>query len=92
MGRSDTDGDENLNLELVEEGVFRGSTQVPMLRTADQLFSARESWAFRKKTGCRLERCRSKRDFTGWDPDTAARAVRYRPGIHHGGFNRPYLI
>ena len=43
------DGDENLNLHLVEEGFFRGNTQVPMLRTADLLVSAQESWAFRKK-------------------------------------------
>lgn len=43
------DGDENLNIHLVEEGFFRGSTQVPMLRTADLLVSALESRAFRKK-------------------------------------------
>lgn len=42
------DGDENLNLHLVEEGFFRGSTQVPMLRTADLLVSAQGSRAFRK--------------------------------------------
>jgi hypothetical protein len=43
------DGDENLNLRLVAEGFFRGSTQVPMLRTADLLVSAHEARAFRKK-------------------------------------------
>jgi hypothetical protein len=43
------DGDENLNLHLVAEGFFRGSTQVPMLRTADLLVSAQEAGAFRKQ-------------------------------------------
>ena len=43
------DGDENLNLHLVAEGFFRGSTQVPILRTADLLVSARAAGDFRKK-------------------------------------------
>lgn len=43
------DGDENLNVHLVEEGFFRASTQLPMLRTADLLVSAQEFKAFRKK-------------------------------------------
>ena len=43
------DGDENLNLHLVEEGFFRGSAQVPTLRAADLLISTKEYRAFRKK-------------------------------------------
>jgi len=43
------DGDENLNVHLLEEGFFRASNLLPYLRAEDLLIPSKEMWAFRKK-------------------------------------------
>jgi len=43
------DGDENLNVHLLEEGFFRASNLLPYLRAEDLLIPSEEMWAFRKK-------------------------------------------
>ena len=71
------DGDENLNVHLVQEGFFRASTQLPTLRTADLLVSAQEFKSFRKKI-IAAEIAAANAEKGIWKQDD--RDPRYPPG------------
>ena len=78
------DGDENLNVHLLEEGFFRAGNLLPYLRAEDLLIPSKEIWAFRKKISA-IEIAAAKAGKGIWaqgevDPDFPSGSLEY-PGM-----------